>query len=270
MSRLLQTVDVSPLPDPLPDPLPGPLPGPAPEPAPNPLPEPTPEPAPGATAPGTPPTPEPPAPEPPPPSLPLARLGFGDGMLARLNQLGIHDTADLAATAPASLREALGEISRLVDVDAWVAHARASLARSVTYPMQARSIRIGGTVMHRITFGAADIENRLAGLSAEELDKIAFGIVQVDRNGTILAFNAVESSITGHDRVAVIGKNFFTDVASCTDVTGFRGKFDTGVRAGDLNVVFEWHLGEDTAPIVQVHMKKAARDGVFWIFTKRL
>lgn len=128
LSRLLQTVDVSPLPDPLPDPLPGPLPGPAPEPAPNPLPEPTPEPAPGATAPGTPPTPEPPAPEPPPPSLPLARLGFGDGMLARLNQLGIHDTADLAATAPASLREALGEISRLVDVDAWVAHARASLA----------------------------------------------------------------------------------------------------------------------------------------------
>ena len=84
------------------------------------------------------PAPEMPAAEPPPaepapspaapPSLPLARLGFGAGMTARLNQLGIHDTADLAATVPASLREALGEISRLVDVDAWIAHARALTA----------------------------------------------------------------------------------------------------------------------------------------------
>lgn len=58
-------------------------------------------------------------------ALPLARLGFGAGMSARLSQLGIHDTADLAAVDPAGLREALGEISRLVDIDSWVAHARA-------------------------------------------------------------------------------------------------------------------------------------------------
>jgi predicted flap endonuclease-1-like 5' DNA nuclease len=61
-------------------------------------------------------------------ALSLARLGFGAGMSARLNQLGIRDTADLAAVEPARLREALGEISRLVDIDAWVAHARALTA----------------------------------------------------------------------------------------------------------------------------------------------
>ena len=67
----------------------------------------------------------PPPDQPPEIALPLARLGFGAGMSARLHQLGIHDTADLAAVNPAGLREALGEISRLVDIDAWVAHARA-------------------------------------------------------------------------------------------------------------------------------------------------
>ena len=34
------------------------------------------------------------------PRLPLERLGFGPGMSVRLNQLGIHDTADLAAAMP--------------------------------------------------------------------------------------------------------------------------------------------------------------------------
>lgn len=124
--------------------------------------------------------------------------------------------------------------------------------------------------MHRITFGAADIENRLAVLSAADLDRIAFGIIQVDSNGSVLVFNTAESSITGHESTAVIGRNFFTEVAPCTDVAGFRGRFDAGVRAGNLNVLFEWHLGQGTTPIVQVHMKKAASDGVFWIFTKRL
>lgn len=124
--------------------------------------------------------------------------------------------------------------------------------------------------MHRITFGAADIEQRLAGLALADFDKMTFGVVQVSGDGTILVFNAVEGGITGHDPAAVIGRNFFTDVAPCTDVAGFRGKFDAGVRDGNLNVVVEWHMGDSRAPIVQVHMKKAARDGVFWIFTKRL
>ena len=55
---------------------------------------------------------------------PLAEIGFGPGMLIRLSQLGLHTTAELAQADAGELRAALGEISRLVDVEAWIANAR--------------------------------------------------------------------------------------------------------------------------------------------------
>lgn len=59
---------------------------------------------------------------------PLAEIGFGPGMLIRLSQIGVHGTLDLARADAAVLRAALGEISRLVDVEAWIASARHSVA----------------------------------------------------------------------------------------------------------------------------------------------
>lgn len=55
---------------------------------------------------------------------PLAEIGFGPGMLIRLSQLGLHTTSDLAQANAGQLRSELGEISRLVDVDAWIKSAR--------------------------------------------------------------------------------------------------------------------------------------------------
>lgn len=55
---------------------------------------------------------------------PLAEIGFGPGMLIRLSQLGLNTTAELAQADAGELRAALGEISRLVDVEAWIANAR--------------------------------------------------------------------------------------------------------------------------------------------------
>jgi len=58
---------------------------------------------------------------------PLAEIGFGPGMLIRLSQLGLHTTADLAQADAVQLRSALGDISRLVDVDAWIKSARQAI-----------------------------------------------------------------------------------------------------------------------------------------------
>ena len=55
---------------------------------------------------------------------PLAEIGFGPGMLIRLSQLGLRTTGDLADADANDLRTALGDISRLVDVEAWIASAR--------------------------------------------------------------------------------------------------------------------------------------------------
>lgn len=57
---------------------------------------------------------------------PLAEIGLGPGMIIRLSQLGVHSRTDLANADAGKLRDALGEISRLVDVESWIKHARSA------------------------------------------------------------------------------------------------------------------------------------------------
>ena len=122
-----------------------------------------------------------------------------------------------------------------------------------------------------IGFGKADIENVLAKFTAKEVDELAFGAVQLDAKGTVLQYNAAESGITGRARQDVIGKNFFRDVAPCTNAPKFKGVFDAGVRAGNLNTMFEYVFDYKMAATkVKIHMKKAIADDSFWIFVKRL
>ena len=122
-----------------------------------------------------------------------------------------------------------------------------------------------------VAFGKDDIENVLGKLTNVEIDKLAFGAVQLDASGKILTYNAAEAGITGRSAASVIGKNFFRDVAPCTDSPNFKGVFDAGVLGGDLNSMFEYVFDYNMAPTkVKIHMKKAISGDTFWIFVKRL
>ncbi|MGV3571830.1 MAG: photoactive yellow protein [Ramlibacter sp.] len=122
-----------------------------------------------------------------------------------------------------------------------------------------------------VLFGKKDIENVLAGLSDRQIDQLAFGAVQLDGSGRVLKYNAAEAGITGRKAESVIGTNFFRDVAPCTNSPTFKGLFDAGVAAGDLNTMFEYVFDYKMAPTkVKIHMKKAISGDTFWIFVKRL
>jgi hypothetical protein len=58
---------------------------------------------------------------------PLAEIGFGPGMLIRLSQIGVRTTRELASAELGELRTALGDVSRLVDVEAWISSAKRRL-----------------------------------------------------------------------------------------------------------------------------------------------
>jgi photoactive yellow protein len=122
-----------------------------------------------------------------------------------------------------------------------------------------------------IAFGKDDIDNKLAKLSSKQIDELAFGAIQLDAQGTILRYNEAEAQITGRNAGAVIGSNFFRDVAPCTNTAKFKGVFDAGVRTNTLNTMFEYVFDYKMNPTkVKIHMKKAISDGSFWIFVKRL
>lgn len=125
--------------------------------------------------------------------------------------------------------------------------------------------------MEIVKFGQDDIENSLSDMKDDQLDELAFGAIQLDKNGNILQYNSAEGDITGRNPDDVKGKNFFTEVAPCTNTDEFFGKFKEGVEAGNLNALFEYVFDYKMMPTkVKVHMKKALSGDSYWVFVKRL
>jgi photoactive yellow protein len=92
----------------------------------------------------------------------------------------------------------------------------------------------------RIEVEPESIAGEVGRMSAEELDALPFGAIQLDANGFVLAYNKTEERISGRAAREVVGKNFFQEVAPCTRVKRFFGAFQTGVDRGDLNEVFDF------------------------------
>jgi len=121
-----------------------------------------------------------------------------------------------------------------------------------------------------VKFGKADDLNTLARMNDKQLNALAFGAVELDTTGKIIRYNTTEASITGRDPKAVVGQNFFKDIAPCTNRPEFKGVFDAGVKKGELNTLFEYVFDYQMKPTkVKVHMTKAMSGSSYWIFVKR-
>lgn len=125
--------------------------------------------------------------------------------------------------------------------------------------------------MEVINFGSQDIANVIAKMSSSQVDDMAFGAIKLDKDGKILSYNKAEGDITGRDPNAVIGKNFFTEVAPCTNQPQFYGKFKEGVAKEELNTLFEYVFDYNMTPTkVKVHMMKSLLGDGYYIFVKRI
>jgi len=102
-------------------------------------------------------------------------------------------------------------------------------------------------------------------LTDEQLDQLPFGVIQVDAAGTIHKYNAAESRFSGRDPARVVGRDFFRDVAPCTNLPAFRGRFLEGVSRGDLHSTFGFVFGFDEPARVEVTMRAAAEPARYWL-----
>jgi photoactive yellow protein len=109
----------------------------------------------------------------------------------------------------------------------------------------------------------------LGSLSREEADRAAFGIVKVDENGKILLYNKYESDLAGVPIERAEGKNFFTEVAVCTNNRIFFGRFKDGVGKGELDITFNYvftYKMKPTNVIIQLYHDKNTKTN--WVFVK--
>ena len=89
--------------------------------------------------------------------------------------------------------------------------------------------------MPRALFAPFDLEKAQT-LTGGDLDALPFGVIVVDRSGTILEYNAYERRLAGMDEKPIVGLNFFQDVAPCTAVREFEGRFDTFLDSDDTSI----------------------------------
>jgi len=65
----------------------------------------------------------------------------------------------------------------------------------------------------------------LSNLSAADIDALPFGYIALAPDGTVRKYNRYEADLARKDPQEVLGKNFFKEVAPCTQVKDFEGRF---------------------------------------------
>lgn len=102
-----------------------------------------------------------------------------------------------------------------------------------------------------------------------QLDALPFGAIQLDREGVILRFNEYEANLSNRRASKTIGRHFFREVAPCTNVQEFHGRFVDGLEKQELNVSFDYRFEFKQAPRdVRVTLFYSAPTRTVWVFVQ--
>ncbi len=86
--------------------------------------------------------------------------------------------------------------------------------------------------VQRIEVDLELLSGEIGRMSAEQIDELPFGAIQLDDEGRVVSYNRYEENLAKRHRNDVVGKNFFHDVAPCTRVRSFYGAFQEWIRKG--------------------------------------
>ncbi|MCS7205556.1 MAG: PAS domain-containing protein [Leptospiraceae bacterium] len=107
-------------------------------------------------------------------------------------------------------------------------------------------------------------------MNKSELEDTSFGIIELDDKGRVIFFNNTESKLTGVSKEEAVGKNFFTEVAPCTNNFIFKGTFENGVQKNELNHLFPYTFTYRMAPThVKVHLYRTKQRRNFIFILRR-
>lgn len=105
-------------------------------------------------------------------------------------------------------------------------------------------------------------------MTSAELDRLPYGVITVDGRGRVLHYNEAESRMVGLAPHLVLGRSFFEEIAPCTQVQAFQGRFERFVEGGaglgveSFDFVFPFSTG---AQEVTILLTPARRRGQYQI-----
>jgi photoactive yellow protein len=112
-------------------------------------------------------------------------------------------------------------------------------------------------------FDDPELLSALESVSLAEIDAFGFGLVVMDRDGTVTGYNQREARLSGLRPAGVTGRNFFTDVGPCTNnylVAQRYADSGHGSDRGDLDEHLDYVFTFRMAP-TPVRLRLLARAG---------
>ena len=116
----------------------------------------------------------------------------------------------------------------------------------------------------------AEAMAQISAMTQAVADTLPLGLVEVDDGGVIKIYNTYEQQLAGVARENALGRNFFLDVAPCTNNKLFFGRFKSGVEAGLMDQSFNYTFTYKMKPTpVAIHLYRDASSGRNFIFVKK-
>jgi photoactive yellow protein len=121
-----------------------------------------------------------------------------------------------------------------------------------------------------MSFVTQEFINKLSTPDRTTVDGADFGVVQVDNEGTIVLYNKYEAELAGVEPSFAEGRNFFTQVAPCSNNRLFFGKFKDGVAKGAIDESFKYTFTYKMKPTpVDVRIYRDTTTSQNWLFVKK-
>ena len=100
-------------------------------------------------------------------------------------------------------------------------------------------------------------DDEIFSMDRAELDAYPDGVITLDRSGNIVRYNKTEAEMARRNQADTVGLNFFSDVAPCTAVQEFKGRFDafaagTGSGVERFDFVFRFAWGKQDVGITMI------------------
>ncbi|MBC8067579.1 MAG: phosphonate transporter [Deltaproteobacteria bacterium] len=83
-----------------------------------------------------------------------------------------------------------------------------------------------------LTFDQPDLGTRIQALDAAELDALDFGVIGMDAETLVRAYNTAESTLAGLGAGRVLGQPLFTSVAPCMNNFLVAQRFEDAAASG--------------------------------------
>jgi photoactive yellow protein len=119
----------------------------------------------------------------------------------------------------------------------------------------------------KVDFDAPNLAAEIEQLSRDELDHLPFGVILLDREGTVLFYSQTEARQSGYGKIPT-GENLFA-LSDCFAGDEFRGRIMRAMEKGSIDLEFGWK-GDFDDPTRDLRFRiQSSSDGGIWIFIER-